>query len=419
MYRIRLLYAIISFLLAINGIPFQLPRDLLPAGFVYKNGLLIYTRPMGYGFNSDKLCSLLFHPWWVVYQEARLKAMQSKKLQIYDPLLAKDFTRYPDPNDPTIRPDVPVEAFAGVNQGPIEGTWNPEHEACFTGCQDIRTTIEWIMAMGIETKQHVRAKLRLAFLCEKGLVALLEYNQPSLRERESQQEEDEAIASLEYRMPTKRDYTSVHGEKENLIKCRCTSRTDPAFLAAQATPRPFNPTEKKRGAYEAGHRRRKRTDLEREQIAAAKAKLGINRGRGDRRKRKQYVYRNGRQQGLDAADYSVGECYVPDLSGIPVDEDNYEIGDQGLSTEEELGIDDFEIDDLDYNHEEEGGAGTSMCYDYEYPELPEPTTPIGTIQRVEPNTEETTTFGTLLQAALRICADFDINAPLSPKGKPD
>ena len=357
----------------VSGIPFTLPTEIIPPGFQRHTAKLVLMQPMGLGYSSDALCQYLFGPWWKIYQAKRLgRFLLADGRNKLDPDLNKDFTRYMDDTSPTALPFVPVEAAYGEAFEPKNAGWHQNLYGCFTGCQDIRTTLEWIMSMTIEHKQHVRAKLGLAFLCQEGLVSVVIHDQPTLREQESDTDIDKAMKSLEIRMPTKTDRESLWGEESGVTKCKCVK---PTFVPKETGETEFENIEKK-FKKKSTHARRQRTDEERA-IHAELARKVIGgteyharaRGAGDRRMRRKYKRRN-----------VAGTCRA--------DQDFEE------EDEEELDIEDFEID----------GAGTSACFDFDYPELPS-TTRAGDTEVMEEQADGLR-IGELLEAALRRCADF-------------
>ena len=371
--------------------------------------MVVYTVPRPNGYDSDMFCQLMYEKWWKYYEVTRLGRYTSRRAQKYEPAFGDDFTRYPE--------SAPVEAFLGKDLGPLKDSWHSETFACVTGCQDLRKTIEWIIAMSIESKQHVRARLRLAFICEKGTIAVLEYGRPSKREVESQEQIDEALASLANRMPTKSDKTSLEGESENLTKCKCVSATDPAVTSetrsSGAIPRPG--VESSRGQ----HKRRQRSADEKERAKKIKEMPTYElRGIGDRRPHARIRRETEERRWMRRS------CDTGLLGGLSSDEVEPSRDDD--VNEPLIDIADFEIDDTIPPDADRNIAEPSMCFDFEYPQLPEPITPIGTIQRVETDEqarirqENERIMNRMLQAALSsFCADFTMNKYLPPPGSKD
>ena len=347
---------IIVFLVSLaSPIPYTVSERDRPSGFEVKDRITIYEIQVGAGFDSDMFCQLLFLAWWKQYQAERIRKMiYPVKKSWFEPGLLKDFTRYLDDAVPFSIPYVPVEAFAGLVQKPFYKGWRKDRYSCRTGCQDLRTTIEWIMAMSVESKQHVRARTNLAFICQEGLIAVTE-EMPSLREKESEQDVEEALDSLKYRMPTRTDQMSLRGSPGPLTKCKCVEPT-----AAVQTPKPkqaIAPDEtlpegsrsrgKIRKQPEAGlsHEgtptekvvKQKRARPGRPAISGGPRSWKMRRGPGDQR---------------------VRQRLIPDADR-PVESDNTQI-DGGLE------ITDFP--DIDTRPRLE--PGRSMCYDFDFAQLP-------------------------------------------------
>ena len=210
--QLLFLYMLEATLFPVQAIPFQMLKKILPINFKETGDALHLTTPMGEGYNSDMFCKQLFQKWWTLYRVLRAQKRVQHKSPA-DKLLRDAFTDYVD--------TVPVESFGAEALRPFSiNSWRAEHWSCYTACQDIRTTIEWILSIAAEDKQHVRALARLAFICEDGLISKI-YEGPSLREYESPSAVQAALALLPTYAPRLSDPLRIEGETGMLQKCKC------------------------------------------------------------------------------------------------------------------------------------------------------------------------------------------------------
>ena len=203
----------------LHAIPLSIAINVQPKGFKESGEILYLTRPVTDGMNSDMFCQHLLHLWWTKFRATRKSKMtQEDGTTPIDPRLRQPFTDYPD--------SVPVESFGAEALKPFTttGSWRTGYFACLTACQDIRTTIEWILGILAENKQQVRAKARLGFICERDLVAMT-YDGASRREYESESATQSALASLSSLAPKLMDPVRIHGKTGMLKKCKCVRPT--------------------------------------------------------------------------------------------------------------------------------------------------------------------------------------------------
>ena len=200
----------------VAAIPWILNPKITPAEFLYTAEILYSSIPKQEGYNSDNYCQDLLLTWWKLYREARIKKITQKRTKTlpWDSPLRNHFTDYPD--------RAPVESFGGeaLKISRNKDTWRKNLWACMTACQDLRITLEWIIAILLENKVHVRARTRGAFLCAEGLVSTT-YSEPSVREPESPSATQAALASLSTLAPSLTDPIRIHGRIGELTKCRC------------------------------------------------------------------------------------------------------------------------------------------------------------------------------------------------------
>ena len=211
------------------AIPAVLRDKQRPFDFDVIGEITILTTAGGEGYDSDQFCSYLFQIWWLTYL-LRRSGQLKKRRYVPAEMLAVPFTNYGT--------TVPVEGFAGESllPGRFDG-WRSGLYGCYTGCQDLRKTYEWILAIQLEDKQQVRAKGKLGFKCEEGLISLPEVK-PSRREPETPEEVKSAMDTLAtaivYKYPTKTDKTSMEGETGEVTKCVCVRPTGTQSAWARA-----------------------------------------------------------------------------------------------------------------------------------------------------------------------------------------
>ena len=330
-----------------------------PEGYTRYHPQTVLDKPAGHGFNGDQFCQGHFSAWWALYQQEREGRKGRAVVKVE---LNEEFTHYPNNEHPDLT--APVEAFAGTPFPPFNFGWRAGLWGCFTGCQDIRITIEWIMAMEVEEKQHVRARLNLAFLCEAGLVAIQDWPAPSIREKESPEAIQSALETLqtERLRRTKRDKTSVKGEEGPLTKCSCVKPTASELVMA-------NQIRSKQGNTSSG----------------LHARVPGKRKRDD--------------------DWTLTENPGSTQTGVPELPKRIRVRfkiDKSAKTDQGDEVDDTQEHPL---------PNPMTCYDFDYPDIPLVMFPaIDQPQpAVAPTDEET--VGEMLRAALNAVADFDWDGP--------
>ena len=246
-------------LVAIQAIPFTLLEDQKPIVFDSRADLTIMTDPAPEGFDSDQFCQLFYGNWWIFYQALRSGVEKPRRPSRVPPeLYHVAYTDYPD--------RAPVEAFAGESFVPLKSGWRTGLYGCLTGCQDIRLTFEWIIAMYFEQKHHVRARAKFGFQCEDGLVALTTDPLPSKREDESPSSVESSINLLQTMMKTKTDKLSLYGEPGMVNKCTCVRPTGTQRALAERLA--------KMGADSSGVNRRNYTPTEPRPVVTPKPRKG-------------------------------------------------------------------------------------------------------------------------------------------------
>ena len=184
--------------------------------------------------DSDAACRRYIGGWWPGYQQRRALAQETAALG--SPYRTQ-FTRYPNAERTT--PDVPIESFMGESFPPSKSGWHNDLWGCFSACQDLQRTWEWVLASGLEySKQHVRgglqvrAKATLAFECPAGMVSE-EYSKNTLRESEAPEEVAAAISylkSIVEAVQKQKNYPmtdlNLYGDPgPELTGCRCVEKS--------------------------------------------------------------------------------------------------------------------------------------------------------------------------------------------------
>ena len=368
--------ASIAHITGILSIPLTLKDP--PTGFRRIDGITVYVHEVGVGFDSDTFCQMLYSPWWIGYQAIRYKRFVHERGPLGDPGYSIPFTQYlvlypdQDPSVSPLRPYAPVEGAYGETFLPSARGWRNGHHGCNTGCQDLQKTREWILGIKIEDRRQVRVSSGLGFLCQEGLVAVTE-TKKTLREVEPESDIQSALASLQTKMPTIIDKTTLEGDTDEVTKCKCVVPTAAAQL-----------------------RNKKRKGIQ-GSVKGRPKSFHSRRSRQDRVSRSIPVDRPPRPRitntGLSGTQVKRGRGRPPKSSYIqkPVCEmpmqssDNFEQPRNEQITQSEQGessriCDDSEIAEMDdledfveLDELDEGplaGDGASMCYDFQYPDLP-------------------------------------------------
>ena len=212
------------------AIPAAMWKEYIPAGFVQTSDFYHLSEPVGEGYDSDEFCEAVYEKWWKIYLSMRLARFKSRG-QTTEPwsFINDPFTEYLD--------TIPVESFAAEAVRPfgrgLSPGWRKKNWACITGCQDIRTTVEWFVAILIDGTQHVRAMVGLGFACEEGLIAW-PYEGPSRREPESPSAVQSVLAFLPKFAPSLTVPIRIEGDDHVVLKkCRCIKPTESQRVKAE------------------------------------------------------------------------------------------------------------------------------------------------------------------------------------------
>ena len=161
-----------------------------PPGFTYKS-IKITTTPEYTGpLNGDAVCAAYYEEYLEEYKIRREEAYSQRKPGIQTYELHIPYTKYP--NEVA---KVPVEAILGEVYLPQKDGRLTNIPGCYVACQDIRTTLEWILTAKLTNTMHVRVKIFFAFPCLEGQVARTTTRQ-SWREQETEEEVTRAIRYL-------------------------------------------------------------------------------------------------------------------------------------------------------------------------------------------------------------------------------
>ena len=195
-----------------------------PPGFAFLDDKHVLKEPNDYALTSDSVCWLFHHSWWEQYQSRREAAMKEADPQA---ALSIQFTRYPSIAQEFMT--VPVESILGEPFGPRSVTWRKGKWGCYFGCQDLRKTIEWVLALEVELsgirKVHVRARWTFALLCPPGMISR-EVSKRSMREFETGEELEAAFTlhkKLTWRAEkaTEWDNLTLYGLTGIIKGCEC------------------------------------------------------------------------------------------------------------------------------------------------------------------------------------------------------
>ena len=134
----------------------------------HSNNMIMLEQPSTAILSLDALCTHIYEPWWSKVRDWRIATRVNMLQRPEDyvnsiiPLLFKDFAEL----------DVPVQGIWGNNEDiSIIPGWKFELYACTGGCQDIRTTIEWIIIALMEGLPQKRARTKVGLPCPKGYMS--------------------------------------------------------------------------------------------------------------------------------------------------------------------------------------------------------------------------------------------------------
>ena len=359
-------------------------------GFVYKSHKIALAEPIndvasGYG---DAVCSKYYAEYFKEYDKFRWRVFNEDNVaKGHIPEYHKPYTLYPRPDLPEW--PVPVEAILGEVYESIEGGKPTGVVGCYVACQDIRKTLEWILATRRSRKLQFRVKAFFSFRCGNGMSARRTYRQ-SWREKETQAEIIEAFnllrtfsISAQYNRLKPRNRNMVlNGEPDVITGCECYEATEEERMIdlgniLKARYREGSTTlvmNAKRAPVKHNGR----------QIAAEKRKASDQAESSARKSRR--------------ADPS--EANTSTESDKVENEAVDEIDDTFYFTEDGIFLDEEVLDPQD-----DLNASRSMCHDYEYPTFE--------VGQAEPAPEVVDYATGLLRASLAF-ADFDDWLDLTP-----
>ena len=212
-----------------------------PADFTKATEKIVLTSEQPHR-TGDDLCSHHYGGWWAPYQLRRDRARLSEQK---DALIRADFTRYPDPQETSWAKvwDVPVESFDGERFKPsVQPGFRQDKWGCFTACQDIRTTVEWMLTAHFENKVEQRARAIFAFLCMDDEMAV-EYQEMTRREETL---DEEAVIEMfkarpEWKYIAKLNKLEMYGDRGPMLtKCKCVRAPEnERLLAAEHFKKPY------------------------------------------------------------------------------------------------------------------------------------------------------------------------------------
>lgn len=199
---------------------------------------LILKEPHPQVSQSDDFCQYAFAEWWRNYEEIRQDAKeQPKNMYIPQAYQTADYTKYPSQGTDVPRPRVPVESFMGENYKPYQNDgYRKANWGCFLGCQDLRVTIEWVMAILFTNSKHARATYSYSYVCPEGQISI-SYESETIREQESKESIDAAIKffkSMITRFKNTEDEINIYGDTNpKLRKCGCFDETPELLKLAE------------------------------------------------------------------------------------------------------------------------------------------------------------------------------------------
>ena len=168
--------------------------------------------------DSDKFCRKYYSRSWAGYPRLRRSAQEGNPeltATQLDVLFVRPYTYYaPD--------DVPVESINSAPWSPHGWSTREKVYGCFLDCQDIRITIEWILAIKLDIKDQVRVKSRFSMPCADGLVSE-PWWKPSRREHDPGDVEAlELLKDPKFHMSEQALDTDLLGDTSaEVLGCRC------------------------------------------------------------------------------------------------------------------------------------------------------------------------------------------------------
>ena len=370
-----------------------------PTGFSTRTGKIHLddNRLIEGDLTGDKVCAKYYEDALAKIAKVRAKAFAGQKgfRGKWIPEFATPYTLYPSLASWFIK--VPVEAVLGEPYMPqTDGGRLAAVPGCYIGCQDIRKTLEWVMAakLGQKITWQVRLRFFFSFECPEGYFAR-PTKRDSWREPETEEEFNIAVALLKS-FGKKADFSKfldydlmLKGETGEITGCEC-----------------YIPTEKER--YD-GIR-----ELTMNRTRGRKHKASTAREMTRKKTRQTYNRSCPENRGLsEGAGTSESNNREFDESIL---DDFDSCFPRGTSFPEEEEFEDIQIDEL------EEVPGEIVCHDYNYPEFEVGTT-LPADQQAAPDPESVAAASALLQASLhRYLADLeamiDFDLAGSSKGSP-
>ena len=236
-------------LLQVAALVYTQPKGMMPAGFVIHDNKIILEALIPEVTDADGLCQWMYADWWKDYEERREKARLGLHWRVSPEAWYwfADYTKYPSKTTDgaqatatatsLARPAVPVEAFSAENFAltPFRAGYRQAGWGCLQGCQDLRTTREWVIAIDLTEVRHVRARWTYGFMCAPNMVSVV-YGGPTLREYETSEELAWALkflATLTDPLMAVTDHMSIHGDRSPVLsKCKCVPKTPENFEKA-------------------------------------------------------------------------------------------------------------------------------------------------------------------------------------------
>ena len=225
MHLLGLIY--VHFLRPISAIPYTLAH---PEDFEYFNNKinLVMANPSDEDLIGDNVCARYYKEYFEQYEPERANAIyrapQGRIKEFYLP-----YKVYPDlEHNPPIQ--VPVEAILGeiyyVRMKKETRDKGSMRSGCHIACQDLRKTMEIVIAAKLSRARHVRVKIVFSFPCAPGMRPRTTRRQ-SWREPETDEEFDAAhtlLKTLDKKTHWDKllDYELVvKGRKGEITGCEC------------------------------------------------------------------------------------------------------------------------------------------------------------------------------------------------------
>ena len=185
------------------------------------SGKIMLASPRMDIIDADVFCRYVSREWWIAYRVLRAAAFLATGRRKPDPLFEIPYQDYSDSLD-----DIPVEAIDGEGWDPVKLIGERKNTyGCYHGCQDIRTTLEWIIAKPIDARLQVRAKWTYALPCPPNMFPE-EYEKKSRRARTTPAD-IEALQLLKMkRFSALVSDDNTHGDDSEMVRgCRCRPGT--------------------------------------------------------------------------------------------------------------------------------------------------------------------------------------------------